>query len=105
VLPDDLWVTDVSTSFLEATLRLLTGVPRGDHALGLGEVRAERPEQVADAIRNHPDISGYDQLYAGERRIVGQYDADEKGLDEFLWDADLSRSSRPSSRTGRWSST
>ncbi|WP_380678386.1 helix-turn-helix domain-containing protein [Salinigranum sp. GCM10025319] len=89
VLPEDVWVTEVSTSFPDATLRLLTGVPTGDRVLELGEVRAENPERVTDAIRDHPDISGYEQLYAGDSRAIGQYEADESGLYEFLWASSL----------------
>jgi len=88
-LPEDLWVTEVSTSFPEATLRLLTGVPRGDRAFELGEVRAENAGIVADTIRNHPDISAYDELFAGDQRAIAQYEADEKGLYEFLWESSL----------------
>lgn len=84
-LPDGVWVTEVSTSFPDATLRLLTGVPMGDWALELGEVRAENPESVTDTIREHPDISGYNQLYVDDRRAIGQYEADERSLYEFLW--------------------
>ena len=89
VLGDGLWVTDVSTSFPEATLRLLTGVPKGDRALELGEVRAENAARVADAIRRHPDIRTYEQLYADDRRVFAQYEADERGLYEFLWASSL----------------
>ncbi|MFC6942632.1 helix-turn-helix domain-containing protein [Salinirubellus sp. GCM10025818] len=88
-LSEGIWVTEVSTSFPDATLRLLTGVPKGDRALELGEVRAEDPEAVTDAIRTHPDISGYDQLYVDDQRAIGQYEADEKGLYEFLWASSL----------------
>ncbi|WP_201289613.1 helix-turn-helix domain-containing protein [Halobaculum saliterrae] len=76
-------------SFPEATLRLLTGVPKGDRALELGEVRADDPEQVADVIRAHPDIFNYDELYVDEHRAIGQYEADEKSLYAFLWDSSL----------------
>lgn len=89
VLPDDVWVTKVSTSFPDATLRLLTGVPKGDRALELGEVRAENPEPVTEAIQKHPDISVYDQLYIDDHRAIGQYEADEKSLYEFLWASSL----------------
>ncbi|RXK46889.1 helix-turn-helix domain-containing protein [Halorientalis pallida] len=89
VLPADIWVADVSTSFPDATLRLLTGVPRGDHALELGEIRAENPGVVADAIRNHPDISNYEAVFADDRRAIGQYEAVEQGLYEFLWASSL----------------
>jgi Predicted DNA binding protein len=89
VLREELWVHDVSTSFPDATLRLLTGVPRGDRALELGEVRADSPGEVAEAIRFHPDIVAYDEVYAGEERTVAQYEADEQGLYEFLWSSSL----------------
>jgi predicted DNA binding protein len=88
-LDEQVWVHEVSTSFPEATLRLLTGVPGDDRALELGEVRAENAEAVADAIRRHPDIREYDQLYASDGRVLAQYEADEKGLYEFLWASSL----------------
>jgi predicted DNA binding protein len=88
-LDEQVWVHEVSTAFPEATLRLLTGVPRDDRALELGEVRAESAEAVADAIRRHPDIREYDQLYASDGRVLAQYEADEKGLYEFLWASSL----------------
>jgi len=84
VLPGGIWVSEVSISFPDATLRLLTGVPKGDRALELGEVRAADARPVADAIRAHPDVSAYEELYAGERRTIAQYEADEKALYEFL---------------------
>lgn len=88
-LAEDIWVTEVSTSFPDATLRLLTGVPKGDRALELDEVRAENADTVADTIRNHRDIVAYDQLFAGDRRVIAQYEADEKSLYEFLWESSL----------------
>lgn len=88
-LPEDLWVAEISTAFPDARLRLLTGIPQGDCALELGEVCAEYPKAVGDAIRDHADIHGYDQLYADDHRIIGQYEADEKSLYEFLWESKL----------------
>lgn len=88
-LPDGIWVRDVSTRFPEATLRLLTGVPKGDRALELGEVRGPNPGPVAEAIRSHPDVSEYEQLYAGEHRTIAQYEAVEQALYEFLWASSL----------------
>jgi len=88
-LSEDIWVAAVSTSFPNATLRLLTGVPMGDRALELGEVRADTPERVANAIRSHPDISEYEALYADDRRTIAHYEAVEQSLYEFLWASSL----------------
>jgi len=88
-LPGDIWVREVSTSFPDATLRLLTGVPKDGRALELGEVRAGNADVVGDEIRAHPDIFEYDQLYLGDRRTIAQYEADEKSLYEFLWESSL----------------
>ena len=88
-LPADIWVTEVSMSFPDATLRLLTGVPRDGRALELGEVRAENADVVANTIRDHPDIHEYDKLFLGDRRAIAQYEADEKSLYEFLWESSL----------------
>lgn len=88
-LSDEIWPYEVSTSFPDATLRLLTGVPKGDRALELGEVRAENPNAVSDVIRRHPDIDNYDELYLDDTRVIGQYVSDERSLYEFLWDSSL----------------
>lgn len=88
-LPEGIWARDVSTAFPDATLRLLTGVPKGDRALELGEVRADDPTPVADAIRDHPAVSAYEQLYADGSRSIAQYEAVEQALYEFLWESSL----------------
>ncbi|WP_318567821.1 helix-turn-helix domain-containing protein [Salinigranum marinum] len=88
-IDDDVWVTAVSTSFPEATLRLLTGVPRGDRALELGEIRADDPERVAAAVRRHPDVSNHETVYVDDRRLIAHYEAAEQGLYEFLWESTL----------------
>lgn len=88
-LPDDLWVSQLSTSYPDATFRLLTGVPKGDRALELGEVRTATPGEISAAIRNHPDILAYDKLYSGDSHVISQYEADEKSLYEFLWESSL----------------
>ena len=86
---DDVWVGQVSRSFPDATLRLLTGVPRGERALELGEVRAESARPVADTIRDHPDIVAYDRVYASEERTIAQYETAEQSLYKFLWRSSL----------------
>lgn len=88
-LPDDVWIAEVSASFPDATFRLLTGVPRGDRALELGEVRAESPDAVSEAIRDHPDVSRYENLYTDGERTIARYDAVEQRLYEFLWESSL----------------
>lgn len=88
-LADDLWVTDLSTRYPKATFRLLTGVPKGDRALELGEVRTDRPDAVTESIRSHPDIRTYDVVFLGESRAIAQYEAESKRLYEFLWNSSL----------------
>jgi predicted DNA binding protein len=90
-LAEGLWISQTSTAFPSATFRLLTGVPKGGCALELGEVRAEADHltEVTDAIRNHPDITAYEAVFAGDQRAVAQYEADEKSLYEFLWESSL----------------
>ena len=82
---DDVWVGEVSRSFPDATFRLLTGVPRGERALELGEVKAENAPAVADTVRHHPDIFAYDRVYASEKRTISQYETAEQSLYRFLW--------------------
>lgn len=84
VVPAGVWVAEVSTTYPEATFRLLTGVPMDDRALELGEVRAGDPGPIADAIRTHPDIDAYDLVYADDERSIAQYEVDEQALYDFL---------------------
>lgn len=88
-LPADMWIVDVSTSHPAATFRLLTGVPMGDAALELGEVRAADPDAVSEAVETHPNVLEYDLLYADERRAIARYEAAEQRLYEFLGDSSL----------------
>ena len=83
-LPADIWVTELSTAFPAATFRLLTGVPTGDGALELGEVVADDPGRIVDAIGAHPDIRALDRLHTDDRRAIAQYEVGEQGLYEFL---------------------
>lgn len=89
-LPDDVWIRDVSTSFPDATYRLLTGVPAGDGALELGEVTGDDPAAAVDAVRRHPDVVAFESLYADAERAVARYETVERGLYGFLRDRSLS---------------
>lgn len=79
----------MSRSFPNATFRLLTGVPQGDRSLELGEVVADDPDAVADAIEAHPAIYEYEGLYVDDRRAIAQYEAVEQRLYEFLRESSL----------------
>ncbi len=83
-LPGDLWIATVSESFPDATFRLLTGMPVEGGAVELGEVVADDVAAAADAVRDHPDVVDYEQLFVGERRALAQYRSTEAGLYEFL---------------------
>ena len=83
-LPTDIWVSELSIAFPAATFRLLTGVPKDDGALELGEVVADDPGRIVDAMGDHPDIRALERLHRGDRRAIVQYEADEQGLYEFL---------------------
>ncbi len=88
-LPADLWIAEVSTSFPDATFRLLTGVPMGDTALELGEITASDPEAAGNAVERHPDVVAYDRLYLDGQRTIAQYEATEQQLYAFLGDSSL----------------
>lgn len=83
-LSDDLWVSEVSQSFPQASLHLLTGVPVGDRTLELGEVRAPDPRKVTDAIRDHPDVLTHDLLHCDGERSLAKYETRDQALFEFL---------------------
>jgi predicted DNA binding protein len=83
-LPDSAWIETVSTSFPTATFRLLAGMPTDRGAMHLGEVRADRPDAVADAVRAHPDVLEYEQLHATADRALARYVAEGTGLYQFV---------------------
>lgn len=88
-LPSDVWVAEVSTQFPDATFRLLTGVPKDDHVIELGEILTDDPEAATAALRDHPDIVAYERLLVGDQRAIAQYEAVEQRLYEFLWGSSL----------------
>lgn len=88
-VPTDSWIAEISTTFPDATFRLLTGVPKGDRSIELGEVRAETPGTVTEAIRRHRDVSAYESLYEDSERAIAHYEATEQRLYEFLWESSL----------------
>ncbi|WP_135828272.1 helix-turn-helix domain-containing protein [Halorussus halobius] len=83
-LPPGTWISEVSRSFPEATFRLLTGVPLGERAMELGEIVGGDAASAAAAIRSHADVVSYDSLYAGDRRVLAQYESTERRLYAFL---------------------
>lgn len=88
-LRENLWVNELSTAFQGATFRLLTGVPKNDHALELGEVQATNPDQIVAAIKDHPDINAYEAVHLDDTRAVGQYEVADQRLYELLWNSSL----------------
>ncbi|SFR75472.1 Predicted DNA binding protein, contains HTH domain [Halogeometricum rufum] len=88
-LPDGLWVAEVSRSFPDASLRLLTGVPVDDRTLELGETRADDPRAVAEAIRAHPDVHSLELLHCDEERSLSKYETSDQALFEFLGGSSL----------------
>ena len=83
-LPPTAWIDTVSTAFPTATFRLLAGMPSECGAMHLGEIRAERPAAVADAVRDHPAVVEYEKLHATTDRALARYEAEETGLYEFV---------------------
>jgi predicted DNA binding protein len=88
-LPDGLWVAEVSRSFPDASLRLLTGVPMDDRTLELGETQGGDPRAVAEAIRDHPDVRSLELLHCDEERSLSKYETGDQTLFEFLGGSSL----------------
>lgn len=88
-LPEGYWVTEVSREFPEATFRLLSGVRTGDTAVELGEVVADEPRVVSDAIEEHPHVVDYQRLEATDDRGLAKYETTDTGLYGFVEDSSL----------------
>lgn len=83
-LPEDVWVAEVSRAFPDATFRLLSGVRTGDTAIELGEVVADEPAPIGDAIEAHPSIETYTDLGAAAGRLLARYESTDVDLYEFV---------------------
>lgn len=79
-----MWITQVSTTFPDATFALLTGAPTGDRVIEIGEIRADDPAAIEAELQDHSDIVVYDRLHAAEECIVCRYEALEQRLYTFL---------------------
>ncbi len=83
-LPEDYWVAELSRAFPDATFRLLSGVRTGDTAVELGEVVAEEPHAVSEAIEEHPHVVDYQRLEAADDRGIAKYETTDTGLYGFV---------------------
>lgn len=88
-LPAGIWVTEVSQSFPDASLRLLAGVPMDGQTLELGETRGTNPRATTEAIRSHPDVNSLDVLHCDEERSLSKYETSDQTLFEFLGGSSL----------------
>lgn len=88
-LPDGYWVAEVSRSFPDAEFRLLSGVRTDDTAVELGEVVADEPRVVSEAIAGHPHIVEYQRLEITDDRSLAKYETTDTGLYDFVEDSSL----------------
>lgn len=89
-LPADAWIHDVSTSCPDVRFRLLSGIEAtGESAVELGETSGEAAVEAAAAVGEHPEISEFETLYAGDDRVLSQYRTADRSLYDFLRDASL----------------
>lgn len=88
-LPPDLYVTDISRSFPDATFRLLAGVHTGDAASELGEAVTEAPDAVASAFRNHDAVGEFEVLERTDDRLLTTDETTDVALYTFVETAGL----------------
>lgn len=82
-LPRDSWVATVSTSYPDATFRLLSGIQTGDTAIELGEVVADDPVDISEAVASHPSIVDHRQLESTDTRSLSKYETTDTALYRF----------------------
>lgn len=88
-LPPDLYITDLSRSFPDATFRLLSGVRTGDTASELGEAVTADPGAVASAFQAHDAIYEFDVLNQTDDRLLTTYETIDVDLYAFVKDAEF----------------
>ena len=88
-LPEDAWVAQLSQSYPEATFRLLSGVRTGETAVELGEIRADDPAAVTEAVAAHPSILDHERLEVTDDRSLSKYETTDTDLYAFVEDSSL----------------
>lgn len=88
-LPEGYWVADVSREYPDATFRLLSGVRPDDMAVELGEVVAEEPRVVSEAVAEHPHVVEYQHLELTDDRSLAKYETTDTGLYDFVEESSL----------------
>lgn len=89
-LPPDAWIRDVSTAFPDVRFRLLTGIEAGGgSAVELGETSGPDAVEAAAGVGDHPAVSEFETLYAGEERVLSQYRTADRSLYGFLRESAL----------------
>lgn len=83
-LPEGLWVRDLSREFPAATFDLLAGYRVGDAAVELGEIRADEPDVVVEALHAHPTVTDFEPLESTAERVLGKYETTDTDLYEFV---------------------
>lgn len=83
-LPNDLWISQLSTAFPRTTFRLLSGYRTGDTALELGEMITDRPTEVVTAMDDHPSIEAHELLESDDRRALLKYETADTALYDFV---------------------
>lgn len=88
-LPEDAWVAQLSQSYPDATFRLLSGVRTGETAVELGEIRADDPDAVSEAVAAHPSVIDHERLEVTDDRSLSKYETTDTDLYAFVEDSSL----------------
>lgn len=88
-LPPNLYITELSQSFPDATFRLLSGVRTGETASELGEALTGDPGAVASAFRAHDAIYEFEVLNQTDDRLLTTYETTDVDLYAFVEDVEF----------------
>ncbi|MDS0260905.1 helix-turn-helix domain-containing protein [Haloarcula sp. S1CR25-12] len=80
----DSWIGEISSAFPQQRFELLTATPVADGVLGLGATVGTEPTAAGDAIRTHPDITGYEELHADAERLLARFKWTERKFFNYL---------------------
>lgn len=83
-LPEYTWISDISREFPNAKFRLLTGLRTETGGIELGEVLADEPSIISEAIRTHPSIVDHQVLDSTDTRSLSRYETTDSDLYDFV---------------------
>jgi predicted DNA binding protein len=77
IIPESVWIAELSTRFSDATWRVLAALPDGETGVGVVEITAENITTVLSQLDDTDGVRVVEMLHRDENRALVQFETDE----------------------------